>query len=225
MTKFATRAAAAVVLAAALTTLPAAASTWCGENGVVRLSFTKGDTLQSVATIAPPTQGPTLVDIWAYLDDVDPVEIKDEKFTGIGGLEMRLVIDGAEGAIVKQDFPFVHVNVSPSPGLVLVGIDPGQKLQQGRALLVHWQVAFMQPPQDVTFRLDPNSLQSCKTMPDCVGSGSYALYTGTVASNLVTYIAGAGCAPAFLNWKRAPELRPLRGKTSWQDVGVMTPLQ
>jgi hypothetical protein len=210
--------AACLVLAA-----PALASTWCGQNGVVRLSFAQGDDLKSVTTAAPGEGGATLVDLWAYLDEVEPMAHDGEMFLAIGGFEMKLVVEGAAGTVVKQEFPWPRINIGSEPGYCIVGIDPSARLVNGRTELVHWQVMFPQPPQKVIFRLDPDSLPSCKTVEGCPGTGSFALYTGTVDAKQVSDMFGAGCVPAYLNWPQPPEVTALRGTSSWRDVGVYTP--
>jgi hypothetical protein len=212
-----------VITACTLLAAPALASIWCGQNGVVRLSFTQAETLQSVTTVAPGENGVTLVDVWAYLDEVEPMERDGEVFLAIGGFELKLVIEGAPGSIVKQEFPFPRLNIGPELGFCVVGIDPSARLVKGRTELVHWQVMFPQPPQKVVLRLDPDSVPSCKTVEGCPGSGSFAIYTGTVDADQVSDLFGTGCVPAYLNWPQAPEVKALRGTSSWRDVGVYTP--
>ncbi len=208
-----------VSLAAALAA-PAAASVFGGENGVVRLSFTPADSLTSVAKVAPGAGGVTVVDLWAYLDGVEPMVRDGEAFLGIGGFELKLVIEGAKGNITKQDFPFAHFNIGSELGACVVGIDPGQPLDHGRAALVHWQIVFVTPPEKVTFTLDPTALKSCETLPACVGSGIYGLYTGTVTARQMDSIFGTGCARAYLNWPTAPDTTPLHGTKPWRKEGV-----
>ena len=212
-----------VVAVCVVLTVPALGSTWCGENGVVRLSFTKGEDLTSVTTVAPGEGGATLVDVWAYLDEVEPVARDGEVFLAIGGFELKLVIEGASGSIVKQEFPFPRVNIGKEPGFCVVGIDPSARLANGRTELVHWQIMFPQAPQKVVFRLDPEALPSCGTVEGCPGTGSFALYTGTIDAKQVGDLFGAGCVPAYLNWPQAPEVKALRGTSSWRDVGIYTP--
>lgn len=212
-----------VIAACAVLAGPASASTWCGENGVVRLSFTQGEDLTSVTTVAPGEGGATLVDLWAYLDEVEPMMRDGEVFLAIGGFELKLVIEGAAGSVVSQEFPFPRLNIGKEPGTCIVGIDPSARLAQGRTELVHWQILFPEPPQKVIFRLDPDALPSCKTVPGCPGSGAFMLYNGTVDAKQVSDMFGAGCVPAYLNWPQAPEVKALRGTTSWRDVGVYTP--
>jgi hypothetical protein len=202
---------------------PAAASIWCGENGVVRLSFSQGEDLTSVTTVTPGEGGVTLVDLWAYLDEVEPMARDGEVFLAIGGFELKLVIEGAAGTVVKQEFPFPRLNIGKELGTCIVGIDPSARLVNGRTELVHWQVLFPTPPRQVTFRLDAEALPSCKTVPGCPGSGAFMLYNGTVDARQVSDMFGAGCVPAYLNWPQAPEVTALRGTPSWREVGVYTP--
>lgn len=213
-----------VALACVVLAAPALASTWCGQNGVVRLSFTGGEDLVSVTTAAPGEGGVTLVDVWAFLDEVEPMARDGEVFLAIGGFELKLVIEGAKGTVVKQEFPFPRLSIGKEMGHCVVGIDPSARLVHGRTELVHWQVMFPQPPQKVIFRLDPEGLPSCKTVEGCPGSGSFALYTGTVDAKQVSDMFGAGCVPAYLNWPQAPEVKPLRGTSPWREVGVYAPL-
>lgn len=212
-----------VAAACVAVAVPTVASAWCGQNGVVRLSFTQGEELTSVTTAAPGESGATLVDVWAYLDEVEPMARDGEMFLGVGGFELKLVIEGAPGTVVKQEYPFRCLDIGQEPGFCIAGIENSAPLVNGRTELVHWQVMFPQPPQKVIFRLDPESLPSCKTLEGCPGSGSYALYTGTVDAKQVADVFGAGCVPAYLNWPQAPEVKALRGTASWRDVGVYSP--
>ncbi len=112
-------AAACVVLAA-----PAVASTWCGQNGVVRLSFTQGEELTSVTTAAPGESGVTLVDVWAYLDEVEPMARDGEVFLGIGGFELKLVIEGAAGDHREAGISLPAPQYRPGAGLLRRGHRP-----------------------------------------------------------------------------------------------------
>ena len=73
-------------------------------------------------------------------------------------------------------------------------------------------------------RLDPDALKSCGTVEGCPGSGTQALYSGTVDAGLMAYLVGAGCVPALLNWDEEPAVKPIHGQVGWRDVGVFDPL-
>ena len=213
-------AALAVVLAALAASAPALASTWCGENGHVRLSFTPAPDLQSVTTVAPGAGGTTLVDVWAVLEGVEPMQRDGEAFLALGAFELRLLIEGGEGVVVTTDFPFKALNIGKDPGSCVVGIQPSARLANGATPLVHWQVMFAKPPKEVVLRLDPAGLPSCATVEGCPDSGTFAIYNGTVDSGQFTDLFGAGCAPAYLNWPQAPAAKVLHGSSAWGDVGV-----
>lgn len=214
------RATLGVVLAVVVAAAPALASTWCGENGHVRLSFTPAPDLQSVATVAPGAGGTTLVDVWAVLEGVAPMQRDGEAFLGLGAFELRLLIEGGDGVVVATDFPFKALNIGKDPGACVVGIQPSARLKDGATPLVHWQVMFAKPPKEVVLRLDPAGLPSCATVEGCPESGTFAIYNGTVDSGQFTDLFGAGCAPAYLNWPQAPAAKVLHGSSAWGDVGV-----
>lgn len=78
---------------------PAEASVWCGENGLIRFSFAAGDSLVETGTTGEPQGGVTLVDVAAWLTDVDAVARNGDAFLRLGGAELTLVITGAEASI------------------------------------------------------------------------------------------------------------------------------
>jgi len=205
--------------------LPAAASTWVGENGVVRLAFNQGESLISAAAVEPGAGGTTMVDLYAYLDEVEPMQHEGEAFIAIGGFELKLLVEGAEAHITEQTFPFAHFNVGKNPGHCVVGINPAQRLVDGRCELVHWKILFTEPVRNVTFRLDTAGLLSCRTLAGCPDSGTQALYSGTVDSGLMGFLVGAGCVPAHLNWDEPRKPLPIRGTQNWRDVGVFEPIE
>ncbi len=193
---------------------------WCGENGLVRLSFTAGPELQPVNNIEASSKGITMIDLYAFITDMDPIKRDGEAFLGIGALELSLVVEGAEAFITSQEFPVANRTVGRRPGEVIVGLDPGIILEKDHTQLVHWQVMFQGTPKNVVFRLDPDGGISCKRTPGCEEARPYALYTGTNASRQISSIFGAGCVPAYLNFEGEADLKPQRGKQTWQDVGI-----
>ncbi len=194
---------------------------WCGENGVVRLSFTQEGELQSVATATPNETGLTMVDLYVFLDDVDPVEHAGERFLNVGGFELKLKIEGSEASILEQGFPEKIMNVGPETGWCLVGIDGGAQIKDGRAYLMRWKIAFPGKPENVVFSLDPAGVVSCHQIPECSESGIQALYVGTLPSKQAGLLVGAGCVPAYLNWDGEPDLTPIHSKVSWTELGVL----
>lgn len=208
----------ALCLAAAL---PASASVWCGENGLVRFSFAPGDSLAETMTTGEPEGGMTIVDVSAWLTGVDPVARDGDAFLRVGGAELRLKITGAEGTVVAQEFPDPKaLNVGPAPGHVAVGFHPGERLSGGSLVLVRWKVLFKGRPTNVRFGLDPAGLRSCATMEGCPGAGTQALYAGADAANQMDCLFGAGYVPAWLNPTGEPDRTPVTGSSGWREVGV-----
>lgn len=203
----------------ALLLTPAAFAGWCGENGVVRFSFEEGPELVPVAKVAAGENGVTMVDLYAWLTDVEPLQKDGEAFLGTGALELQLVIEGAEGFILKQEYPQESRQVGRTLGNCIVGFSPGLKIRDGATQLVHWQIMFQGSPENVVFRLDPEGLLTCERTEGCPGSGVSALYTGTQAGNSIGAIFGAGHQAAYLNYEGEPDLQPVTGTVSWEDVG------
>ncbi len=210
-----------VVLMALLLAGTASASTWCGQNGVMRLSFSAGDSIVAVTTAEPGSAGKTIVAVYVVLDEVEPVSRDGERFLGIGGFEARLTVDGATDFTIKAaQFDYQAFNLARITWQCRVGILDGLILQDGRAILAYWIVIFNEPPRNVVFRLDPKGTISCETMSGCSESHPYALYTGTVTSNQAGSMFGTGYVPAYLNWEGEPDLAPVLGTNSWREVGV-----
>jgi len=215
-----------ICLAGLLGVTPAVASTWCGQNGVVTLSFTDGDSLSGVASVAPDDNNLTIVDLYAVLTGVEPVARNQEAFLGIGGFELKLHIEGAEGIIQKQELAYRHINAATEMGACQVGILPGLTLEDGRATLVHWQILFIGQPRNVVFRLDPEGLLSCASLPGCEEAQPYCLYTGTRTAKQAGDLFGAGYVPAYLNWEgdaerpATPDLEPVVGSAHWSELGI-----
>jgi hypothetical protein len=210
---------------AALVTLGLApgawASTWCGENGLVRFSFVAGDSLVSVTETEAAENGVTTVDVYAWLTDVAPVAQDAEAFLHLGGFELQLVIDGAEAFILEQEFPVKVLNVGQGKGNIAAGLDPGQRIRDGKAFLVRWKVMFQGRPENVRFGLDGSNLQTCRTNEECAANGTYALYVGSESSRQMHLLVGAGFVPAWLNPTGEPDLEPRTGKQDWRAAGVL----
>ncbi len=208
-------------LAAAVLLLPAGAraTEWCGENGLVRFSFAAGDSLVEVLKTGEPENGVTLVEVYAWLTDVDPVAKDGDRFLRVGGFELRLTIEGAEGFILKQDFPTKVLNVGRKTGEVVAGLQPGQRLVDGRTFLVHWQVMFQGRPENVRFGLDPDGAASCGTIEGCPEAGPQMLYVGVESGDQLGDAFGGGYVPAWLNPTGEPDRTPVRGKQSYAEVG------
>jgi len=79
----------------------AEATDWCGENGVIRFSFAEGEELVQNLETDEPTNGVTMIDLYAWLTDVDDVSREGEKFLRVGGVELKLSIEGAEAFLLK----------------------------------------------------------------------------------------------------------------------------
>lgn len=210
----------ALVLAAA-GALPASASVWCGENGLIRFSFAEGDSLVETLTTGEPQGGLTIVDVYGWLTDVTSVARDGDAFLRVGGIELKLVVSGATATVIGQDFPDPKaLNVGTVPGTVAAGFHPGLRLQSGKALLVHWKLMFEGRPVNVRLGLEAAALRSCAGMEGCRDSGTQALYAGATTANQLDCLFGAGYAPAWLNPQGDPDRTPVRGTSGWQDAGV-----
>jgi len=195
----------------------AQASNWCGENGLVRFSFADGEEIMSVATAEPDESGVTLVDIFAWITDVTPLQKGGEAFLATSAVEMKLKIEGAEGFIIEQEFFMKNRNVGRASGTIAVGFDPGLPFVDGCTKVVRWRVLFQSKPENVVFSLDQSGLQTATTLKDYNEAGSWALYTGTWASDTLGDMFGCGYVPAYLNYDGEPDLAPRRGKMSWEE--------
>jgi hypothetical protein len=195
---------------------------WCGQNGLVKLSFSDGDTLTHILKVEPNEHGLTVVDLYAVLDEVELTAYQGEKFVTLGGFEFNLAVEGAEALFQSQDFPFRHFNIASKLNQCQVGVLPGLPIKNGKASLVHWRVLFRGSVKNVAFRLDPEGLDSCSKVRGCIESNPYALYVGTEDAHFVGMMFGAGYLPAYLNWEGEPDLTPVVGKNSWREVGVFT---
>jgi hypothetical protein len=198
----------------------AQASTWCGKNGVVRLSFTADDSVVAITSVEPDTTGKVVVNVYAVLDRLEPVAHQGERFMGLEGFELGLIVEGAPATILPPELPSRAFNVERDPARVQAGLVKSISLRRGRATLLHWPVVFFEPPRNVVFRLDAKALPSCKTLTGCPESESYLLYAGTRASYQVNHLFGAGYTPAYLNWEGEPDLTPVSAESTWRQVGV-----
>jgi len=195
----------------------AQASNWCGENGLVRFSFADGEEIVSVGTAEPDDTGVTLVDVFAWITDVTPLKKDGEAFLATAAVEMMLKIEGAEGFIIETEFFMKSRNVGRGPGTIAVGFDPGLQFEDGRTKVVRWRVLFQGKPENVVFSLDQSGLQTATTLKDYNDAGTWALYTGTWASDTLGDMFGCGFVPAYLNYDGEPDLEPRRGKMSWEE--------
>ncbi len=202
------------------TVISAGATTWCGDNGLIRFSFSKGDSLVSVWDSGQATDGVTRIDLYAWLTDLDSVKHDGEVFTTVGAFELTLKITGAEAFILKQELPGEGFNVGKKQGNLVYGMKDGLSISSGRAMLAHWKIMFQGRPENVRFGLDPAGLVTCAKTEGCPGTGTPALYVGTDSSNQLGMLFGAGYEPAWLNPTGKPDTTPVRGNSPWQKVGV-----
>jgi len=211
---------AALLGCALLAAGPAAATVFCGGNGVVKLSFTPGPELQPVATVAPDADGVLQVQVWAVLDEVAQVEGPGGVFLTVGGFELGLVVTGAEATIVGKTIDIPHRDFATKPSECRGGTVPGELLKDGRLVLCHWTVALPQDARDVRFGLDPAAVPSCANLEGCPPDGVFAGYVGTIDANQENYFFGAGYAPAVLNPSAEPELAPVPCAVEYAEVGI-----
>jgi len=209
-----------MTIATVFLTTSEARAEFCGENGVIRFSFSEGEKLDPVANVQPGENGVTMIDLYAWLTDVQEVKKDGEAFLGISAFELQLVIEGAEGFILKQEYPQKTRQVGKKLGNCIVGLYPGLDFENGGTQLVHWEIMFQGEVEDVVFRLDQDGLFTCDKTPGCPESDTFALYAGSETSGFVGAIFGSGYQPAYLNPTGAVDLDEIHGKVSWQEVGV-----
>lgn len=209
-----------LVVGIALTAVPSTADAqWAGENGVIRFSFDAGETIVPVAH-REAENGVTFVELHTWLTDLAPVSRDGEAFLAVGGFELKLVIEGAEAHILGKEVPGKSLDVGPALDTCIVGLDPGLGIRDGKVLLVTWKIMFQGSPSDVVFRLDPTPGHSCKQIEGCNDSGSPGLYIGVETSGMLNTFFGAAGAPAYLNPTAEPDLTPVHGTSSFEDVGI-----
>ena len=218
---------AAAALAALLllptATAPAAASNWCGENGVIRFSFAAGPELQPVLHAAPDEHGLTRVDLYVWLTDVEPVALDGEAVLAVGGFEFELEVEGAEAFVQGKEFPGEGINVAQDAWGCIIGLMPDPVLEDGKTFLARYSLLFQGEPENVRFDLRDEAIISCATLEGCPGSNTQALWIGPRESDMLSEIFGAGVQPAWLNPTGAPDLTVVRGTSGWRDVGRCEP--
>jgi hypothetical protein len=213
------------LLGGLLLAVPAAASTFCGCNGEVALSFTSPPELTRVAEVAPAENGLIIVEVHAVLVDVAELEGPRGVFLDLGGFEMELRVSGAEPLAIAKEHLIPFRDFGGRPTQCVVGTSPGQPVTKGPLALVKWRVTFQGAVEDVRFDLDPAGLISCERTEGCEGSGASVMYVGTVEAGQENYIFAAGCLPAVLNPTGEPDLDPVPCVISHEDVGVYQPRQ
>jgi hypothetical protein len=210
-----------VLLAAVAAPLTAGATLWCGENGLVRFSFVEGDSLVTVLHTEEPEGGVTTLEIYCWLTDVAAVAQNGEAFLHVGGFELQLDSTGdSEVFILEQEVPSEVLNLGKEIGHIAVGMHPSQKIRDGQVMLVRWKLLFQGRPENIRIGLDRSGLMSCAELRGCAKSEPPMLYVGAESSRQVGVIVGGGYVPSWINPTGDPDQTPVRGKQSWQDVGV-----
>lgn len=199
----------------------AGASTWCGENGLIRFSFSEEDSMVTVMDTGEPVNGVTTFEVYAWLTDIDPVAHDGEAFLHLGGMEFQLTITGSEFFILEQVFPSQALNVGKKMGQIAAGLHPGERIRDGKVFLVKWKVMIQGRPENVRIGLDPQGLMSCAELEGCPEGEPKALYVGNDGSNQVGLMFGAGYVPSWVNPTEVPDQSPVHGKHSWRDVGII----
>jgi hypothetical protein len=209
-----------LMLATLLVALPTLASTWSGENGLIRFSFVEGDSLVTVWDSGEASGGVTKLKVYCWLTDLDSVKHDGEAFLHIGGYELALDIQGAEAFILGQDIPGKHLNMGKEKGQIAVGLHPGLKITGGQVLLATWELMFQGRPTDVRFGLDKSGANSAATLEGAPKDELQAIYVGSESSRQLLFMFAAGYEPAWLNPTGEADQTPLSGPQSWKDVGV-----
>jgi len=200
-------AAAAALIAAA----PVSASEWAGHNGVVRLSFSDGDTLAPVLEQHADTPVGVILDLYAVMTDVDPVVWNETAVEALGAFELKLIVEGAQPEFLSTDFPLECYNMGREPGSCVVGVFPEIRLYDGGpAVLVHWRLRF------------PEGLVGARGTDGFTEDATYALWAGSREAKHAGLIFSAGYAPAYLNFTGEPDLSVVRGEGDWREIGVVT---
>lgn len=203
-----------------LIAITASAGQWSGHNGTIVLSFEQNK-LERVADI-PTTEGMgILVDVYAYLTDIEDIKFMGEKVITAGGYELELLIESSEGQIISQNLPEeVQINLGKELGSVIVGLYPDISLMGFGAELAHWQILLPENSENVRFSLNKDSLISPSRVEACNEADPIAIWVGGQAANQHGFLFGAACAPAYLNWDGKPELEIIRGKTDASEIGL-----
>ena len=213
----------ALILTAILLPASSGASTWCGDNGLIRFSFVQGDSMVTVLQTEDAAGGVTTFDLYALLTDFEPVVKDGEAFLHLGGLELKLSITGGEAFILEQEFPSKVLNVAKDMGHIAAGLHPGEKIKHNKVFLVRWKIMFQGRPENVRIGLDPSGLMSCAELEGCAECEPVALYVGNQSSQQVGLLMGAGYVPSWVNPTDTPDQTPVTGKCTWRDVGVLDP--
>jgi hypothetical protein len=205
---------------APLAAAPAGASTFCGCNGDVALSFAPAPEIVAVLEQAPDDADLVSVEVHAVFVDVERLEGPRGAFLDLGGYELELRITGAEPLNVTKQHLIPFRDFGARPTQCLVGTVPGERLVDGPLAVVKWRVTFQGEVSDVRFDLDPAGLLSCERTEGCEGSGASVVYVGTVDAGQEGYIFAAGCRPAVLNPTGDAELDAIPCTRSHAEVGV-----
>ena len=211
-----------VLLAGILLPLSSTASTWCGDNGLIRFSFVQGDSLVTVLHTDESENGVTSFDLYAWLTEFEPVAKDGEAFLHLGGIELKLSITGAEAFVLEQEFPSKVLNVGKEMGHIAAGLSPGEKIRDNQVLIVRWKVMIQGRPENVRIGLDPSGLMSCAQLEGCPDCEPLALYVGNQGSQQVGVMFGAGYVPSWVNPTGEPDQTPVTGKCTWREVGVFS---
>jgi hypothetical protein len=156
------------------------------------------------------------------LTDVERVAEDGENFLRVGGFELQLKIEGAEAFLLKQELPAQTLNVGQSTGTLVAGLVPGERLEDGKVQLVHWQVMFQGRPENVCFGLEPKGTPSCATVAGCPEAAPPMVYVGVEGSGHLGMMFGAGYVPAWLNPSGEPDRTPVHAGQTYADVGVFS---
>ena len=212
----------AAILVGILLPVGSMASTWCGDNGLIRFSFVQGDSMVTVLHSDDSESSVTSFDLYAWLTDFEPVAKDGEAFLHLGGIELKLSITGAEAFVVEQEFPSKALNVGKEMGHIAAGLHPGEKIRDNKVFLVRWKIMIQGRPENVRIGLDPSGLMSCTGLEGCQDCDPVALYVGNESSRQVGIFFGAGYVPSWINPTGTPDQTPVTGKCSWRDVGVFS---
>ena len=138
----------------------------------------------------------------------------------MGGFELKLVIDGAEAFILEQEFPQEASNSGPGPGQL--------RRRASSRPEVHGRAPLSWCTGRSCSRAGPRTCGSAWTRraddlrqhtEGCPARGTAALYIGTEHQRQLGAIFGrATCRPGSTPTGE-PDLTPVTGKESWQDVG------
>lgn len=209
---------------ALIVSVPAAASTWGGHYGTINLSFAPGPEIRSTAEADEVPGLGTTVDLYAVFTVDVKIAAEGEQVLTVGGLELKLAVEGAPGwRVVTQEIPVKNFNIAKEAGSVQAGLLPGISFANGPATLVHWALLLPGHPHDVVFRLDPAGVHSCESLDDCKDSGTVAMWSGSMSAGQAGLLFSAAYVPAYLNWTgETPDLAPVHGKVDWSDTGQFT---